>query len=118
MLARTVRTVDPRAFPQREGHYDWMACQLDRVLVIALCGVLSFAILAFGATEYWAMCTVQVASAALFVIWTLGQVARTRIKISSTPLFVPLILLGVLVAFQLLWPRTDYWYATWVRSLQ
>lgn len=91
---------------------------LDTLLVVGLCTVLAFAVMAFGAAEYWAMCTLQVSSAALLVVWALRELANGKISIVGTPLFVPLLLLAGLVAIQLLWPRTEYWYATWVRTIQ
>ena len=91
---------------------------IDNVVVVGLCALLAFAILAFGAAEYWAMCVVQVGAAALFALWAAGQLLRGRIEVSYSPLFIPVVLLAMAIAFQLLWPRTDYWYATWVRALQ
>ncbi len=90
----------------------------DGVIAVGLCGLLTFAILAFGAAEYWAMCAVQVASAVVFAFWAAGQLARRRIEVIFNPLFIPVVLLAALIAVQLLWPRTEYWYATWVRALQ
>ena len=87
-------------------------------VVVGLCTVLAFAVMAFGAAEYWAMCTLQVASAALLVLWASTQLANGKISIVGTPLFVPLLLLAALIAIQLLWPRTEYWYATWVKTIQ
>ena len=100
------------------GPPDGCAHVADAAIAAGICALLTFAILAFGATEYWAMCAVQVASSALFALWAFGQVTRKRLEISFSPLFVPLLLLALLVIFQLSWPRTDYWYATWVRALQ
>ena len=91
---------------------------IDSVVVVGLCALLAFAILAFGAAEYWAMCVVQVGAAALFALWVVGQLSRGRIEVHYSPLFIPAVLLAMVIAFQLLWPRTDYWYATWVRALQ
>ena len=97
---------------------DGLGQAFDTLTVVGLCGLLGFAILAFGAAEYWAMCAVQVGAAALFALWTAGQISRRRIEIHFSPLFIPVLLLSILIAFQLLWPKTDYWYATWVRALQ
>jgi len=90
---------------------------LDNVLAIALCGVLAFAIAVFGATDYWAMCVLQIASGALLVLWSARQLASGRIKVIWNPLFIPLLLLAAVITIQLLW-RTEYWYATWVKSIQ
>jgi O-antigen ligase len=90
----------------------------DRGVVVGMCLLLAFAILAFGAAEYWAMCLVQVGASGLFALWTAGQIARRQKDIHYSSLFVPVVLLSLLIAFQLLWPKTDYWYATWVKALQ
>jgi O-antigen ligase len=95
-----------------------LALQLEGLLVVGLSLLLAFAVMAFGSAEYWAMCTLQVASAVLFVIWAASQWANGRVEISYSPLFVPLLLLAGLIAFQLVWPRTEYWYATWFKALQ
>lgn len=82
-----------------------------------ICVVLSFAVVAFGSAEYWAMCTLQVASAALLVIWAATQFAEGKINIVWTPLFAPVFLLAILIAVQLC-GLSVYWYATWLRAIQ
>lgn len=90
---------------------------LSALLVVGICVVLTFAVVAFGSAEYWAICTLEVSSAALLVLWAASQVAAGKLSIVWTPLFGPVFLLAVLIAVQLL-GRTAYWYATWVKSLQ
>jgi O-antigen ligase len=118
LLTRTELSANSAILTEDYVLRDRLACVADNAVAIGLCGLLAFAILAFGATEYWAMCTVQVASAALFALWAIGQATRKRLEIRFSPLLVPVFLLGLLVTFQLSWPRTDYWYATWTRALQ
>ena len=90
---------------------------LGGMLAVGICVVLAFAVMAFGSVEYWATCILQVASATLLLIWAAGQWANGKFSIAWTPLFVPALLLGVLIGFQLL-GHTAYWYATWVKSIQ
>jgi len=118
VASKTYIATDPAPTVERESGGLWLVFQLDRLVVLSICGLLAFAILAFGATEYWAMCSVQVVSAALLVLWAAGQLARGKLEVSFSSLFAPMLLLSLLIAFQLLWPKTEYWYATWVRSLQ
>ena len=90
---------------------------LDVMLTVGICAVLAFAVMAFGSAEYWAMGILQVASAALLVIWAAGQLANGKVSVVWSPLFAPVLLLALLIGTQLL-GHTAYWYATWVRSIQ
>ncbi len=90
---------------------------LDITLVVGISLTLASAVMAFGAAEYWAMCALQVASAAMLVIWAARELADGRVSVVTSPLFLPLFLLALLVAVQLL-GQTEYWYATWVKAIQ
>lgn len=90
---------------------------LGGVLVLGICVVLAFSVVAFGSAEYWAMCSLQVASAALLVLWATTQLSNSKPVIVWTPLFAPVFLLALVIAVQLL-GHSVYWYATWLKTIQ
>lgn len=93
------------------------AAPLNLVLFCGLCMLLAFGPLAFGAVEEWAICAIEVTTAALFAIWALREIASGQVTITRSPLFIPIVLFAALVIAQLALHRTAYWYATWVRAL-
>jgi O-antigen ligase len=90
---------------------------LSTLLFLTLCGLIAFAPLAFGAVEVWAVCTVEVTSALLLGFWAASLLTTPTRFIRLNPLFVPVSALGTLVALQLLFSRTAYWYASWFNAL-
>ena len=53
------------------------------VLVLSLCAVLIFAVLAFGAVDEWSTFTLEASAAALFLIWAGKQLISKQLKLSK-----------------------------------
>ena len=90
----------------------------SKIVVLGLCVFLAFAVLAFGSVEYWAICVLEVGAAVLIVLWAMTEALSRDVTIRVSLLYVPLALLGLLLAAQALLPHTVYWYATWTKMLQ
>ena len=62
---------------------------IGTILVVGICAVLAFGVMAFGSAEYWAMCTLQVSSAALLVIWARRAIGQWQSQRRLEPAFCP-----------------------------
>ncbi len=89
-----------------------------RVLVLGLCAVLIFAVLAFGAVDEWSTFTLEASAAALFLTWVGKQVHSKRLKLSSNPLYLPTLLFFGLILGQIALRRSAYAYVTKYEALQ
>ena len=85
---------------------------LDQITFYGLFGLLGFAPLAFGAVQPWAIFILESATAALFVLWLVTQARLGEIRISESPLFVPMAVFAALIALQILAGRPAYRYQT------
>jgi hypothetical protein len=90
---------------------------LDWVLVGALCCLLGFGPLAFGAVEEWATSTLEIGAAVCVMLWAARELARGSLELERNPLFLPIVLFAALVGVQLLSNRTAYWFVTWRSAL-
>ena len=90
---------------------------LDGVVIGALCLLLAFGPLAFGAVQEWAICTLEVGAALCVALWAVRELACGRLELYRNTLFLPILLFASLVALQLLTSFTAYWYATWQQGL-
>jgi len=90
---------------------------LDWTLVCAICLLLGFGPLAFGAVQEWAIFSLEAGAAVCVILWAAGRLASGRLELRRSPLFVPIALFAVLVCLQLLGNRTAYWYITWRSAL-
>ena len=90
---------------------------LDWTLVCAICLLLGFGPLAFGAVQEWAIFSLEAGAAVCVILWAAGRLASGRLELRRSPLFVPIALFAVLVCLQLLGSRTAYWYITWRSAL-
>ena len=90
---------------------------LDGLLVVALCLLLAFGPLAFGAVQEWAMFVLEVGAAGCVVLWVLRELISDRVEVRRNALFLPITLFAALVCAQLLAGRTAYWYVTWRSGL-
>ena len=88
------------------------ATVLDQITFYGLFGLLGFAPLAFGAVQPWAIFILESATAALFVLWLVTQARLGEIRISESPLFVPMAVFAALIALQILAGRPAYRYQT------
>lgn len=98
--------------PRGEAAPGPAAIALDRVLLASLTALLVFGPLAFGAVEPWSTFVLQVASCALFVMWTARQVLCGSVEIRPNPLYAPMAAFAALVVAQILFRLTAYRYAT------
>ena len=85
---------------------------LDTLLWYGVLSLLLFGPLAFGAVEAWSISTVQVGVGLLFALWATRQATAGKLEIMGSPLFLPLLLFGSLVSWQLATGQTAYRAAT------
>ena len=88
------------------------------VLVLGLCAVLIFAVLAFGAVDEWSTFTLEASAAALFLTWAGRQLISRRLKLSKNPLYLPTLLFFGLILAQIALHRSAYAYVTKYEALQ
>lgn len=87
-------------------------------IVIGFCGLLIFAVLAFGSVDEWSTFTLEAGAAVLFLLWAADQVQSQQIKVSNNPLYLPAILFFGLILAQILLHRSAYGYVTRYEALQ
>jgi O-antigen ligase len=104
-----VDTTDSVELGRRRGRnlgvFDW-------ALVLGLCIVLIFAILAFGAVDEWSTFTFEAGSVVLFLIWAGKQVSSRQISLSKNPLYLPALLFAGLILTQIALHLSAYVYVT------
>ena len=91
---------------------------LQRVLVLGLCALLIFAVLAFGAVEEWSTFAFEAGASALFLLWAANQLVSEQLKLSKNPLYPPTLLFFGLVVAQVVLHRSAYGYVTKHETLQ
>ena len=91
---------------------------LQRVLVLGLCTLLIFAVLAFGAVEEWSTFAFEAGASALFLLWAANQLVSEQLKLSKNPLYPPTFLFFGLVLAQVVLRRSAYGYVTKYETLQ
>jgi len=91
---------------------------LGWTLVLGLCALLIFAVLAFGAVDEWSTFTFETGAAILFLLWAAKQLWSERIKVSNNPLYLPALLFFGLILTQIAFRRTAYGYVTKYEALQ
>jgi O-antigen ligase len=82
----------------------------NRALVLGLCLVLIFAVLAFGAVEYWAVFVLELCAVGLFLAWAIQQLLSGKLMISKNPFYLPVLLFSIVALAQLALRRTAYMY--------
>ncbi len=85
---------------------------VTRHLVHGLCAILIYGVLAFGAVEEGPILILEIGAVALLLIWVVQQLVSGRVRISSNPLYVPVLLFASVVAIQLATKRSIYEYVT------
>src|SRR5208283_3924722 len=91
---------------------------LQRVLVLGLCALLIFAVLAFGAVDEWSTCAFEAGAAVLFLVWAGKQLVSKELKLSQNPLYLPALLFFGLILAQIVLRRSAYGYVTKYEALQ
>jgi O-antigen ligase len=88
------------------------------VIVLGLCALLIFAVLAFGAVEEWSTFAFESGAAILFLIWTGRQVVSGQVKLSKNPLYLPALFFFLLLLAQVGLRTSAYGYVTRYEVLQ
>ena len=91
-----------------ESYRGELATRAGTVLFYGLFGLLLVAPLAFGAVEAWSIFLVEAGSAALLLLWIGKQVLEGRMMIRRNSLFLPMGVLGLLIASQLVFRISAY----------
>jgi O-antigen ligase len=113
----SVRTIQP-AVLELEGDDKRLARILDTALLYGMLAVLMFGILAFGGAQAWAVATLEVASALLFVLWAIRRYTAAENRVPSNPLLAPAAAFALLIAAQLVLRTTAYPNATWHEAMR
>jgi len=82
------------------------------VLILSLCALLIFAVLAFGAVEKWSTFVFEAGAAVLFLVWAGKQIVSGQVKLSKNPLYLPAFLFFGLIFAQVALRKSAYWYVT------
>jgi O-antigen ligase len=91
---------------------------LQQVLVLGLCALLIFAVLAFGAVNEWSTFAFEAGAAVLFLVWAGKQLISKQVKLSSNPLQLPAFLFFGLILAQVALGKSAYRYVTEYEALQ
>ena len=91
---------------------------LQWALVLGLCSLLIFAVLAFGAVDEWSTFVFEAGAAVLFLVWAGKQVVSMQVKLSKNPLHLPALLFFGLILAQVALRRSAYGYVTEYEALQ
>ena len=81
---------------------------LQWVLVLGLCVLLIFAVLAFGAVDEWSTFAFEAGAAVLFLVWAGKQLVSKELKLSQNPLYLPAFLFFGLILAQIVLRRSAY----------
>jgi O-antigen ligase len=90
----------------------------DWAFVFTLCGLLFFAVLAFGAVDEWSTFTLEAGSVALFLLWAAKGLIFKEVNLSRNPLYLPALLFFGLILLQIVLGRSAYGYVTKYEALQ
>jgi O-antigen ligase len=110
-----VDTTDSIDLERRRGREPGI---LQWVLVLGLCALLIFAVLAFGAVDGWSTFAFETGAAVLFLVWAAKQLVSRQVKLSKNPLYLPASLFFGLVLAQVALRRSAYGYVTEYEALQ
>ena len=96
-------------------------CPETRQWLPILAGVsalLFFAVLSFGAVEEWAISTLEVGLAFLFLLWATQQLISGEVRIQRSALYAPALLFGAVVLTQCALNVSAYRYVTMIGARQ
>jgi O-antigen ligase len=91
---------------------------LQWLFVPGICGLLFFAILAFGAVDEWSTFVLEAGTAILFLVWAGQQISLRQIKLANNPLYLPAMCFFALILVQLAPGVSAYPYVTKYELLQ
>jgi len=112
LIVDTRDSIDLEVLPGREPK--------DRqwALVLVLCALLAFAVLAFGAVQEWSTFTFEAGATVLFLTWAGKQVVSRQVKLSKNPLYLPALFFFLLLIAQVGLRTSAYGYVTKYEVLQ
>jgi O-antigen ligase len=110
-----VDTTDAIDLERRRGREPGI---LQWVLVLGLCVLLMFAVLAFGAVEVWSTFAFEAGAAVLFLVWAGKELVSRQVKLSKNPLYLPAFLFFGLILAQIALHRSAYGYVTKYEALR
>jgi O-antigen ligase len=110
-----VDTTDSIDLERRRGREPGI---LQRVLVVGLCVLLIFAVLAFGAVNEWSTFAFEAGAAVLFLVWVGKQLVSRQVTLSKNPLYLPALLFFGLILAQVVLRTSAYGYVTEYEVLQ
>ena len=110
-----VDTTDSIDLARRRGREPGI---LRWVLVLGLCALLIFAVLAFGAVDEWSTFAFEAGAAVLFLVWAGKQFVSRQVKLSKNPLYLPALLFFGFILAQVALRRSAYGYVTKYEALQ
>jgi len=87
-------------------------------LVLGLCSLLIFAVLAFGAVDEWSTFALEAGAAVLFLLWAGKQCVSGQIELGPNPLYLPALLFFGLILAQIALGWSAYSYVTKYEALQ
>jgi O-antigen ligase len=90
---------------------------VDTAVFCGLFALLLFAPLAFGATEPWSICCLELGAATLTLIWFTSNLLSPKLRIKNSSLFMPMLAFAALVFAQLIAGITAYRYRTFSAAL-
>jgi O-antigen ligase len=91
-----------------ESYRRELATRAGTALFYGLFGLLLIGPLAFGAVEAWSIFLVEAGSVALLLLWISKQVLEGKMMIRRNSLFLPMGVLGLLIASQLVFRISAY----------
>lgn len=83
-----------------------------RFVRVGLCGLLTFAVLSFGAVEEWSQAVLEVGASVLLVLWAIRQYRRKSEQLIIPPEFLPLCAFALVIIGQLVFSVTASRYYT------
>jgi O-antigen ligase len=93
------------------------ATRLDEVLFYGVLLLLFAGVLAFGATEAWGQFLQRTLAALVFGVWLARGLSQGNIELGASPLYLPVVVFGLLIAFQFGTGMTSYRYGTLCAAL-
>ena len=91
---------------------------MDRILILGLCFLLIFGVLAFGTVEEWSVFAFETGATILFLAWAGRQLLAGQVKVSNNPLYLPASLFFLLILCQIAFNRSAYPFVSRYAALE
>ena len=91
---------------------------LQWTLILGLCALLIFGVLAFGAVDEWSIFVFEAGAALLFLVWVAKQSVSKQVRSTGNPLYLPAQFFFALVLVQIALGRSADGYVTKYEALQ